>query len=278
MLDPRRHPYRSDLAAATLAGRVEASRFVEGQAYQSRAGRTPIAATPDDRAARTSELLYGEIFTVYDRRDDWAWGQCATDGYVGWLRSQALYPDCHPLSHRVDALRSFIFPAPDLKAPPRDFISLGSPVSVVGADNGFAALADGGWVFAKHVTPLGTVESDLVSTALRLLGVPYLWGGRSTLGIDCSGLVQLAMAVAGIPCPRDSDMQRAELGALVADRGVPPDLRRGDLVFFAGHVGLMADPHRLLHANAFTMTVAIETLAEVSVRAGPVLATRRVSA
>lgn len=283
-LDPRRHPYRPDLAAAALKGRVTAGRFVEGVPRQVRVGAAGVANTPDAAASRTTELLYGEVFTVYDTVADsgtgtdtggWAWGQNATDGYVGWVRAAALAADPVAPTHTVGALRSFIYPLPDMKTPPVDALSLTTPVTVVGEERGFKALARGGWIFARHLAPLGTTGGAPVATARRLLGVPYLWGGRTSLGIDCSGLVQIALAHAGIPAPRDSDMQRAELGTLIAETGCGVAFEPNDLVFFPGHVGIMIDGDSLIHATALTMAVTIEPLSAVAERAGGILAVRR---
>ena len=277
--DPRRHPWRPDLAAAGLEGRVPSRRFVTGTPRQVRTGCAALKATPDDAAGQTSQLLWGESFTVYEEVDGWAWGQNLTDGYVGYVRNACLDARVTGPSHRVIALRSFVYPRPDLKAPPREVLSLGSPVTVEGGRDGYVAITGGGWVFAGHLVPWNHAEPDFVATAGRLLGVPYLWGGRTSLGLDCSALVQLVLAVAGLSAPRDSDMQRNELGRLIEGDGGAA-LRRGDLVFFPGHVGLMVDDERLIHATAFTMTVTVEPLATVVARTDPtrgggVLAVRR---
>ncbi|MGQ9371354.1 C40 family peptidase [Azospirillum sp. ST 5-10] len=276
-LDPRRHPWRPDLAAAHLRGRVEAARFVDGREHQVTAGVAGMRGSPDPAARQTSEVLYGEGFTVYDRCGGWAWGQCATDGYVGWVPEAALDAGRPAPTHLVADLAAFRFPEPDLKTPPLDSLPLGSRLRAVGERGGYVELADGGWLYARHLAPVDAVEPDLVATAQRLLGVPYLWGGRTPRGIDCSGLAQLALLRAGVACPRDSDMQRAEVGEPVPGTAY----RRGDLVFFPGHVGLMLDGERLLHATAFTMTVTVEPLDAVAqrvdpTRAGGILGVRRV--
>lgn len=273
--DPRRHPHRADLAAAHLKGTVEADRFVEGVPHRVRSGVAGLRGEPDAKARHTSQLLFGETFTVYDTKDGWSWGQCGTDGYVGWTRTQSLSPELFDPTHVVTAVRSFLFPEPDLKTPPRDAIPLGAPVAVLRTVNGYCELAGGGWLYGRHLSTPDALEPDPVATAERLLGVPYLWGGRTPLGIDCSGLAQLALLRAGIPCPRDSDMQRDEVGALLSADGAGMAYRRGDLVFFPGHVGLMLDGERLLHATAYTMTVVIEPLHEVAARAGGISAVRR---
>lgn len=275
-LDPRVNPWRPDLASASLKGRVESARFAEGRAHRVKAGRAPVAGEPDAGARRTSELLYGERFTVFDERDGWAWGQNATDGYVGWAPVSSLDASgIRAPTHRLKALRSLIFPEPDLKTPPLDAISLGSPLAVAGEGDGWLELADGGWVFAGHAEPADAPARDAVETALAFLGTPYLWGGRSSLGIDCSGLVQVALAMANLPAPRDSDMQMSEVGTLVSEDGTGVDPRRGDVVGFPGHIGLMLDGERLVHATAFTLSVCIEPLADVARRAGGILAVRR---
>lgn len=274
--DPRRTPWRPDLAAAHLQGAVEAARFVTGAPHRVTAGTVTLRGAPDETARQTSELLYGEGFTVYDRQAGWAWGQGARDGYVGWTRDSALTPGAPAAAtHVVTVLRSFLFPLPDLKAPVTDTLPLGAEVAVVEESGAYRRLADGGWVFARHLAPIGTTEPDPVAVAERLLGVPYLWGGRTPLGIDCSGLVQLGLHRAGIPCPRDSDMQRAEVGAWLSADGAGVAYRRGDILFFPGHVGFMVDGADLLHATAHTMTVTIEPLADVAARAGGITGVRR---
>ncbi|WP_448189338.1 C40 family peptidase [Azospirillum sp. sgz301742] len=274
-LDPRRHPHRPDLAAAHLKGRVDAARFVEGVPHRVRTGVVGMRGEPDAKARHTSQLLFGETFAVYDTQDGWSWGQCGTDGYVGWVRGQSLATDVHVPTHVVTAVRSFLFPEPDLKTPPRDSIPLGAQVTVLRTVNGYCELAGGGWLYGKHLSPPDALEPDPVATAERLLGVPYLWGGRTPLGIDCSGLAQLALLRAGIPCPRDSDMQRDEVGTRISEDGAGVAFRRGDLVFFPGHVGLMLDAAQLLHATAYTMTVTVEPVADVAARAGGITAVRR---
>lgn len=266
-LDRRRHPFRPDLAAVSLQGRVAAKRYVAGEPHVVIAGRAPLRAEPDPARPLDSELLFGEAFDVYDRRDGWAWGQCGTDGYVGWVPAGALARGGDATTHRLCARYSFLFPAPDIKAPALDTLPMGARLTIVADHGRFLELAEGrGFVFAGHAVPMAEwgAASDPVAVAESLLGVPYLWGGRSPLGIDCSGLVQLCLAAAGVAAPRDSDMQREELG-IRADDGP----RRGDIACFPGHVALMRDESYVVHATAYSLSVCIETLESVSSRADP---------
>jgi hypothetical protein len=259
MADPRLTPARPDVAAEALRGQVEAARFV---AARPRAVATPLApmtATPNGEAETVTHLLLGERFDVYDADGMWAWGQ-AEDGYVGYVPDACLAPPGPAPTHRVAALQAPVYPEPSIRA--RPFAGLPFAARLRGAQEGaFLRLEEGGFLCVQHVAPANSVERDWVATALRFLGAPYLWGGKSAAGIDCSGLVQLARQSAGLPCPRDSDMQAAE-GEAVA----PDALKRGDLVFWRGHVGIMLDRRRLLHATGHAMAVVVERLDAVCAR------------
>jgi cell wall-associated NlpC family hydrolase len=262
-LDRRRHPVRPDLAAFDYEGRVEARRFVEGEVFQINSDRITIRPEPRPDRSIDTEALRGEWITVYEQTPEgWAWGQLDTDGYVGWFSSDCLGPVV-AATHRVRALRTYRYPGSDLKFPPLGLLSLGSKVTVTGEAETrglkYALLSDGSAVVAKHLVPVDAQEKDWVAVAEELLGTPYLWGGRSSLGLDCSALVQLAAQTAGIDLPRDSDMQEAEAGEEIP-HDHPANLQRGDLLFWKGHVGIIAGENRLLHANGFTMTVAYEQL------------------
>lgn len=264
-LDPRFHAYRHDLAAEALRGRVAAARFVAGTARRVRVGAAPLRRAPGDDAALDTELLFGEEFTVYDQADGWAWGQSRHDGYVGYVPAAALAADLVAPTHRVRALRTFVQPVPELKRPPVAWLSMNALVAVAEERARYCRLATGGWVPSAHLAPTGAAEPDPVAVARRFLGTPYLWGGRTSLGLDCSGLVQLAVEAAGIPCPRDSDVQATTLGRPL-DPGDPDRFRRGDLVFLPDHAGFIEDGGLLLHANAHDMAVSLQPLDEVLTR------------
>lgn len=264
--DPRVNPYRDDIAAESLRGKVAAARFVAGETRRVRIPHAALMTKPDRGALQGSELLHGEAFTVYEERDGWAWGQCADDGYVGYVAAKALAIGGPEPTHWVTAARSLVFPDGKGEYPAARGYSLRARVAVEGEDGDYARLAGGGWMFARHLAPLAETRPDFLATARLFLGTPYLWGGRGGLGIDCSGLIQIAMAAAGVGCPRDSDMQRDGLGE---DLGVPADpaaLAAGDVVFFPGHVGFCLGGGRFLHASSFDMMVSVHPLADVLAR------------
>ena len=259
---PRLNAYRADLADARLEGRVEAARFVAGRRRRVSAGVADLRRAPEDRAALDSQLLFGETVLVFEERDGWAWVQNETDGYVGYAPCSALGDEAEQATHKLSAPRSFLYPEPDIKAPPLDVLSLGARAAVTGEDGAFSRVP-GGWIYSRHLAPLADPVPDYVETALDLLGVPYLWGGRSTIGLDCSALVQLALDRAGIACLRDSGQQETTLGS-ARPLDQPPE--RGDIIYFPGHVAIALDAKRVVHANALDMLTAIEPLADVVAR------------
>jgi cell wall-associated NlpC family hydrolase len=263
--DPRITPARPDLAAAHLRGKVEATHFVEGTAQEVIAGLAPVRQAPSHDAPLLTEALCGERVTIYESNDEgWAWGQLESDGYVGWLPAAALLAPGPQPTHRVAALRTFVFPGPSIKLPPSDALPLGARVAVAREQESFAVTASGSFVPRQHLAPIADVEPDFVAVAERFLGVPYLWGGKSNCGVDCSGLVQVALTACGVKCPRDSDMQESALGKPANLAG----LQSGDLIFWKGHVAIARGRNSMIHANAFHMAVAIEPVAEALARIG----------
>jgi hypothetical protein len=258
--DSRVTPARPDLAASHLQGQVAAARFVDGTAREVRDESAPLRREPSPDAPLDTEALKGERVTVYESNDEgWCWAQLERDGYVGWLPANALVAPGPPATHTVAALRTLAFPGPSIKLPPVAAFSLGCRLVVIRTEGPLAVTA-AGYVPARHLAPVDAREPDFVTVAERFVGVPYLWGGKTSLGVDCSGLVQLALTAAGIACPRDSDMQERALGESVAAK--LDNLRRGDLIFWKGHVAIARDAATLIHANAFHMAVAIEPIAE----------------
>ena len=261
--DPRLTPARADLAAKELEGKVTAARYVEGRVYEVIEPQAPLRAEPAPDAPLATEALKGERVTIYDSNGEgWAWGQLRADGYVGWLPANALAPAGPPLTHKVTALRTFAFRGPSIKLPPVEALPFGARLGIVRIEDRMAVTRSGAYVPAAHLAPVDFDEPDFVAVAERFLGSPYLWGGKTVLGLDCSGLVQVALAGCGVACPRDSDMQEDALGVAVDTS----ELRRGDLIFWKGHVAIVRDRNTLIHANAFQMAVAIEPIAAAVTR------------
>jgi len=258
-LDPRVTPARPDLAAKSLVGVVEAQRFVDGEAYEINTALASLHKKPSSDAELMTQALKGERITVYDiGQDGWAWGQLAADGYVGYLPESALATPGPQPTHKVTALRTFAFPGPSIKLRPTLLLPFGSRLAIARSDGFFAITAAGGHVPLVHVAPVDAMENDFVAVAERFLGSPYLWGGKTSLGLDCSGLVQLALGACGIACPRDTDMQEKALGSALALPPVLDQLRRGDLLFWKGHVAIVRDAETMIHANAHHMATVIE--------------------
>ena len=268
MLDRRLHAFRPDLAELALKGQVEADRFVSPQPASINRPVVALRPKPDLTIGIDSELLMGEEVRVFERNNGWAWVQAVDDDYVGYLPEDALAPVVAP-THVVAAPRTFVYSGADLRFPTRMALSMGSRLTITGEaetrGTRYLLLADGGALVARHLRPLlEPAAVDYVSVAALFLETPYLWGGKSGFGIDCSGLVQLSMRMAGHKAPRDSDMQARGLGAPIERQ----DLKRGDLVFWKGHVAIMEDETRMIHANGNTMSVARETLEAAIERIG----------
>jgi cell wall-associated NlpC family hydrolase len=264
--DPRVTPFRADLAAKFLEGKVPAQRYVDGRDFEVLAAQAPLRHESRPDAPLLTEALKGERVTIYDENEEgWAWGQLAADNYVGWLPSASLAPPGAPPTHKVASLRTFAFPGPSIKLPPIEAFPFGAQLAIARIEDRMAVTPSGFYVPAVHLKPIADNETDFVAVAERFLGAPYLWGGKTALGLDCSGLVQIALAACGVACPRDSDMQEGALGMAVGDAS-SSQFKRGDLIFWQGHVAIVRDAANLLHANAFHMAVASEPIAEAVVR------------
>jgi len=266
MDDPRLTPARPEVAAKYLEGKVKAARFDTGEEFCVVDAIAPLLERPAADAMLSTQALKGERVTIYDRNDEgFAWGQLNGDGYVGWIPDAALARPMAAATHKVTALRTFAFPGPSIKLPPVETLSIGARVTVVREDGAFVVTDEGRYLPRGHVGSLNAMEKDFVAVAERFVGTPYLWGGKSSLGIDCSGLVQVSLTSAGTGCPRDSDMQRDGLGRELTPAEMRK-LQRGDLIFWKGHVAIVRDASTIVHANAHHMATVTENTQEAIAR------------
>jgi hypothetical protein len=266
MDDPRLTPARPDLAAKYLEGKVKAARFVEGEVFEIVEALAPLREGPSSQAELRTQALKGEHVTIYDRNGEgFAWGQLNSDGYVGWLPNRALAKPAEKPTHKVTALSTFAFPGPSIKLPPVETLVMGSMIAVTREDGAFAVTREGWHLPRQHLGSVDRFADDFVAVAERFVGTPYLWGGKSSLGIDCSGLVQVALSAASTGCPRDSDMQQDGLGRPLG-AAEAKKLQRGDLIFWNGHVAIARDAETIVHANAHHMATAIENTREAIAR------------
>lgn len=259
MLDTRLNAYRNDLADVRLKGLVDSKSFCNGTAMQLIVPIATLHRAPKPDAPQETQVLLGETVSVFDVNDDWAWVQLERDGYVGYVQAEFLNAEMHRPSHRISVTSTLLYRSASIKTQPVQFLFMNSEISVVGLQDGFFELATGGFIFAAHAVPISQFQTDFVGVAELLLHTPYLWGGKSAQGIDCSGLVQTSLNACGQNCLRDADMQELSLGQNLMINDLE-SLKRGDLIFWKGHVGIMRDAETLLHASGHQMMVVSEPL------------------
>lgn len=258
--DRRLTPARPDLAAEHLRGKVEAEAFLPGCEMRVVEETLPLFPNPTREGPIDTHALFGERVMVYEIDEEgWAWGQLTADGYVGYMPADGLREHIASPNRRVTTPRTLVYPGPSMKLPTWGALPLGALVTVASEKGDFAEVPGLGFVWREHLSGLDAHQADFVSVAERFIDAPYLWGGKTLCGLDCSGLIQISLGACGIEAPRDTDMMEKALGAPL-DLAAP-DLRRGDLVFWKGHIGVMRDAETLLHANGHHMLVVSEPLA-----------------
>jgi cell wall-associated NlpC family hydrolase len=253
--DPRVTPLRDGIAARALEGVLPAEVYLDPKPLRCAVPAAAIRRSPDAASEQMDQLLFGEVFDVIEEEGAFLWGQAHRDGYVGFVEAAALAPPGPTPTHWISAIRTYAFAEPTIKSKASGPYSMNAQVTVETVEGRLARVAGAGWMAVEHLSPIGAFARDPAAVAERYLGAPYLWGGRESLGLDCSGLVQQAMFACGLACPRDADMQQA-LGHEIARA----EFGRGDLVFWKGHVAIGLDASRILHANAHHMAVAVEPL------------------
>ena len=277
-LDARFHAYRPDLADLKLSGQVEASTFVAGVPAQIGSPIATLHRMPAADSMQITQALMGETCVAFERKNGWAWVQLGNDGYVGYVLEQELSHVLVQITHRVCVPSTFLYQKPNIKTQPAISFPMNAALGVKGFDGDFAEIASSGFIFAAHIVAANAREHDFVAVAEKYLNVPYLWGGKSSHGIDCSGLVQLALEACGTRSPRDSDMQEEQLGMRLMVNDLD-GLKRGDLVFWDGHVGIMRDSENLLHANGHHMSTVLEPLksavARIAAKGHPITSIKR---
>ncbi|MEM0898938.1 MAG: NlpC/P60 family protein [Pseudomonadota bacterium] len=271
-LDRRLHAYREDLADVRLSDQVEALEYREGTSATVDLPVADMRPAPNEASGIDTQLLHGDRVRVFDRDDDFVWCQSERDQYVGYITVDAIREEVKKPTHIVSVPRTFLYPEPDMKRPHCSALSMGSRLTIVGNEEvrgtRYAITNDGHALIQRHLRRFAAHAADYVTVAEQLLHTPYLWGGASAFGLDCSGLVQLAMMMCGKDVLRDSDMQAGSIGEDLGFAAMDGGLRRGDLVFWKGHVGIMCDADTLIHANGHTMSVARELLEDAVERIG----------
>ncbi len=253
--DQRICPIRKGLASADYYGLIKNCKFVKGSIYTVHSTYSPLYFEKKQKNL-TSQLLFGEYFRVFDVNDGVAWGQSLRDNYVGYTSIQNLRKRKIISNYKVQSLRTFIYGGPSIKVDPLNYLSFNSLVNVTKKKRNFSFIPSVGWCISKDLSKINNIKFSLYDISLQYLQTPYLWGGRDSMGLDCSGLIQNLYQMIGINLPRDTDLQAAYFSKYVDESKI----KLGDLIFWRGHVAMVLDKKNIIHANAYHMKTQIEPL------------------
>jgi len=241
-------------------------KLLTGQKLKIINNYTPIKCKPDSNSETISEALYGENFILKKIYKKWLWGKLETDDYEGFISIDSISNKKYEHTHYVSKLRTYTYSKPDIKSVTTDILSINSLITIIDEIKGFSKLNNNDYIFTEHIELESNKNNNYIDTAIKFTNTPYKWGGRTSFGIDCSGLVQLSLMSSGYKCPRDSQMQNKVLGKNIPIQTYHDNLKRGDLIFWDGHVGIMVSSENIIHANSFSMDTKIEKIIDADTR------------
>jgi len=241
-------------------------KFFTGQRLKIIDNYTPIKCSPNIDSETMSEALYGENFILKKTFKNWLFGKLESDNYEGFISINSISTEDYKHTHYVSELRTYMYSKPDIKSVTTGILSINSLITVVDEVRGFSKLNNDSYVFTRHIDLKSKKNNNYIDTAIKFTNTPYKWGGRTSFGIDCSGLVQLSLMNSGYECPRDSELQKQVLGKNIPLETCFNNLKKGDLIFWEGHVGIMVSDKNIIHANSFSMDTRIEKLTDVDSR------------
>ena len=261
IFDTRITPIRRDLASTAYKAIVKRKKYVTAKLATVKSAFTPLYSNKGSKLS--TQLLYGEECDVFETKNGWSWIQSRRDNYVGYTPTINLTRKIYKPNSKVISLRTVIYTKPDIKSVTKGYLSFNSLVEVIKIKGKYSLIKNLGWCPSLDLVKIKSSKFNHIDLSKQYLDTPYLWGGRDSMGIDCSGLVQNLHQINNRPFPRDTDMQEMFVTNEVK---YEKDLKAGDLVFWKGHVAMMIDNSNIIHANAFHMKTAIEPLSTAKKR------------